>query len=719
MADESLPDGCVRIPSTIARLRGIGSAAKSKLGGAKSALMNVGDAFTKPIENPELVKPLYDLQNDYHAIENENNAILGKLNSVRDKIKESGHKAAVNFYRKSLQAVKDEGGGIADERAPINDMDAMVQSTRLAKQAALMRFQKAGLDSGFLSSKINPSYKALNHTYDELTSNRMARNRETGKLEPATTQLSVPQKYHGIAEQIFSANKQSEHSKLTRMALATKNWSTAAIMYTPAFHIQNIGSRFIPMLIRNPLRTGETYRAFVAAGKDLDNPERMGELGRHGWTSVAPRGWNENFTGLTQKFLENKGIPGKIGAGIIHAYANALHKAVNYMGLVTYHIALQDFLKDGHPLTIAEQLAGHKASIMAGTIARDTMSKGYREVADATLFSNRYSTTTWRIFSRAVQKDAAMKNRLEMMGFTPEEVNKALIANRRNFQLMLAKEIAGVQAFGNALNYAMTGYYNLPDKNGKKGAHPIWMNPGSTWYDDIVNVKAVVGVDKQTGRPIMMGLPFRSLRDIEEIVLAIPAMITGSPGEQSNLMVNKLNQYWKIAFDLVPGLDWRHITLKQPTAGETTASVIGDAVNNLSPLQLRQAMIESVSLLYGGDSVYKSVAKTWVDQWSDMDIKKMWIRALGGQLSLGEQPGQPFKESSDAKNRFESWISQPAIRQALISGDPHITHLYYKYGMIPRQMTGHGENMIGLRTMLQTMRRNAAMQKAQAQQAQP
>jgi len=639
-----------------------------KLAGAKTAVLSARDSFSKPMANPKRVKPLYDYQNELHAIENQHNAVMGRLHSVRDKIVAIGKVDATKFYKSAFNDFKEAGGNIAKVRPPINMTDAVVKASQLKKAAAKIRFQREGIKSGLLGRATNPNYRQLKTNYREL---------ETRPGE----HLAVLPHHHGVAEQVFSAHAEREYNRIMRLALAGKNWSTAAIMYTPSFHIQNIGSRFLPMLMRSPARWGGTAQAFRAAMRDMEDPERIAELGRHGFIRLSPRGWNEKFSGGTQHWLMGKGIIGRTAAHLVHGYGNALHQSINFMGHVTYHIALQDFLKDGHSLEVAEQLAGHKTSVMMGTIARDMMSKGWRQTADALLFSTRYSTTTLDMFGKAVVKDPAMRNRLSMMGIAPEKVEAALKSNRRDFQKVLAKDIAAMLAFSNAMNYMMTSYYNMPDKNGKKGGHFIWDNPGSTWYSDLVNVKYVTGVDKQTGRPDMAGTPFRSTRDILEDVMEIPAIITGEPTNQNNVAINKTNQFWKIALDMATGRDWKGTTLDQPTAAETVASRMGDVIDNLSPISARQYMIDAVSRMEGGDPAYKAVAKAWVDQFSDMDIHKMWLRALGTQLSLGEKPGQPVGEAGAAKEKFTSWAGQPGIQQAIRSGDPNMRSLFIKHAL--------------------------------------
>lgn len=678
------PEGCVRVPSRIAKLMGW---AGSKVDRAKAGIAEGTSALQRrvPRAYSEDLKPLYEHRDRLRGTENRSNAILGRLESIRAPKRSKAKAEASQFYKEAVAAAHEAGEDISRLKPPENAYAAVHEAERLRKRASELEFQRDALERGAIGPISNPNFKPAGARYRELS-----RGKEL-------SQYGIRPHLKDAHEQILSGHQPLAWNRWQRL----KNASTSTLMWTPAFHTVTIGSRFIVPALERKNLVG-TASAMAEAVKDLADPKRAEELGQKGLIRLAPHGWEGSMT-ATERGLAKSPLK-RFGSALVHSYNTAMSSSINFMLHTTYHIALQDYLKQGMPRAIAERAAAEKATTLAGTIHRDSMSPEWRAAADKYLFSTRYTTTTINMATRAVAKDQALRSRLEAAGFKPEAVEQALKQHRTAFQLLLAKDYISMIAVANALNYMFTGLNNMPDKNGKKGAHAIWDNPGSTWYTDMVNMKFVGGIDDKTGKPIMVGVPFRSLRDVLETVLDPIAVVTGADTSENLLQteVNKTNQFMKVLAIAMTGRDWKGQTVVMPSGGETVANAAGAGLENLQPLPIRDLMVETATRINGGDPAYKAVAKALYNTLSDADVKMIAFHALGGQTSLGEKPGQPVKEAFNLKDRVENWLSSPSVKAALQKGDPKMQELARHY------MQGAGMSGLDIESRLRYIAKGGA-----------
>src|SRR5690242_21495124 len=98
---DKLPEGCVRVPSRIARLMGW---AGSKVDKAKAGIAEGTSALQRrvPRAYSEDLKPLYEHRDRLRGTENRANAILGRLESIRAPKRSKAKAEASQFYKEAV-----------------------------------------------------------------------------------------------------------------------------------------------------------------------------------------------------------------------------------------------------------------------------------------------------------------------------------------------------------------------------------------------------------------------------------------------------------------------------------------------------------------------------------------------------------------------------------------------------------------------------------------
>lgn len=675
-----MAENCVRVPREEAEKMGWVARAGKRLREAKDKFLSTssGNKLNSAQDARDL-SHLMDYADLRHGIVNEADTIRTRLRSYREGDRVAGTKQANDFYAREAQDFVDNGGAI--KRKPTSPEDAVALGQHYAEMNARRRFRDDAVKNGVIGKvKNNPNFKLIpGRGYQELKV----------RGNPGE-QYGILPHLRGHHEDVFSALDRSQKPwgpiDFLRKGRAI---STAALMWTPLFHTINIGSRWVvPLLWRwdmanipghfNILGKSRTRAAHDAAMRDLADPQRAKELGEEGLIKLGPHGWKESGVPQIRDLFYK--LPGaeKVLGPFIRMVDKSMPTLINYMGHVAYHLARNDMMRKGVDPKMAGILAARKTSILMGTIAKDSMTRGWRNFADAALFSTRYTTTSLQLFSRALAKDEALRTRLKAKGFDPDAINRGLDLHRQEFQNLLVKDYISMLVFANAMNMMFTGLYGIPDKNGKKGSHPIWDNPGSNWYKNAVNVKFIIGVDPKTNKPIMGGNPFRSTRDIAELLTDWYAIASGA--DQGHTIaqsyLNKTNQFWQLFLDVGKGTDWAGKSLNMPTTPETVASWAGNVVDRTTPLTLKNMLVASVSRMESGDpAVWQDVVNSMDDQSVKELVKTGLIRAFGGQTSQGEAYGEPKQETYAAQERVMSWLATPEIRTALAKGDAKITQL--------------------------------------------
>lgn len=669
-----MAENCVRVPREEAEKMGWVARAGKRLREAKDKFLSTSSGNRlNTAQDARDLSPLMDYADRRHGIVNEADTIRTRLRSYREKDRVEGTKQANDFYAREAQDFVDNGGAI--KRKPTSPEDAVTLGQHYAEMNARREFRDDAVKNGVIGKvKNNPNFKLIpGRGYQELKV----------RGNPGE-QYGILPHLRGHHEDVFSALDRSQKPwGPLEMLRKSRAMSTAAIMWTPFFHTVNIGSRWVvPLIMRldniHPKGIARTMRAIRDGIHDMSDPARAKELGEEGLIKLGPHGWQESGVPQIRSLLYK--LPGaeKVLAPILSAVDKTMPATINFMGHVAYHLARNDMMRKGVDAKMAGILAARKTSTLMGTIAKDSMTRGWRNFADAALFSTRYTTTSLQLFSRALAKDEALRTRLKAKGFDPDAINRGLDLHRQEFQKLLVKDYLSMLAFANVMNYMFTGVYNVPDKNGKKGAHYVWDNPGSNWYKDMVNVKYVVGVDPKTNKPVMGGNPFRSTRDIAELLTDWYAIASGA--DQGHTIaqsyLNKTNQFWQLFLDVGKGTDWAGKSLNMPTTPETVASWAGNVVDRTTPLTLKNMLVASVSRLESGDpAVWQDVVNSMDDQSVKELVKTGLIRAFGGQTSAGEAYGEPKQETYAAQEKVMSWLATPEIRTALAKGDAKITQL--------------------------------------------
>lgn len=670
-----MAENCVRVPREEAEKMGWVARAGKRLREAKDKFLSTTSANKlNTAQDARDLNPLMDYADRRHGIVNEADTIRTRLRSYREKDRVAGTKQANDFYAREAQDFVDNGGAI--KRKPTSPEDAVALGQHYAEMNARRGFRDDAVKNGVIGKvKNNPNFKLIpGRGYQELKV----------RGNPGE-QYGILPHLRGHHEDVFSALDRSQKPWGPLEAFRkSRAMSTAAIMWTPFFHTVNIGSRWVvPLIMRldnlHPKGIARTMRAIRDGIHDMNDPARAKELGEEGLIKLGPHGWQESGVPQIRNWLYKiPGLKNPVTVWAMDKLDKTMPTTINFMGHVAYHLARQDMVRKGVTPEMAGILAARKTSILMGTIAKDSMTRGWRNFADAALFSTRYTTTSLQLFSRALTKDEALRTRLKAKGFDPDKIDEGLRLHRQEFQKLLIKDYLSMLAFANILNYIFTSQNNIPDKNGKKGGHFVWDNPGSNWYKDAVNVKYVVGVDPKTNKPIMGGNPFRSTRDIAELLTDWYAIASGA--DQGHTIaqsyLNKTNQFWQLFLDVGKGTDWAGKSLNMPTTPETIASWAGNVVDRTTPLTLKNMLVASISRMESGDpAVWQDVVNSMDDQSVKELVKIGLIRAFGGQTSQGEAYGEPKQETYAAQERVMSWLATPEIRTALAKGDAKITQL--------------------------------------------
>lgn len=673
-----MAENCVRVPREEAEKMGWVARAGKRLREAKDKFLSTSSGNKlNTAQDARDLSHLMDYVDRRHGIVNEADTLRTRLRSYREGDRVAGTKQANDFYARWAQDFVDNGGTI--KRKPTSPEDAVALGQHYAEMNARRVFRDDAVKNGVIGKvKNNPNFKLIpGRGYQELKV----------RGNPGE-QYGILPHLRGHHEDVFSALDRSQKPWGPLEVLRkSRAMSTAAIMWTPFFHTVNIGSRWVvPLIMRldnlHPKGIARTMGAIRSAIRDYGDPDVAKERGEEGMNLLGPHAWKESGVPQIRSLLYK--LPGaeKVLAPILSAVDKTMPATINFMGHVAYHLARNDMMRKGVDAKMAGILAARKTSILMGTIAKDSMTRGWRNFADAALFSTRYTTTSLQLFSRALAKDEALRTRLKAKGFDPDAINRGLDLHRQEFQKLLVKDYLSMLAFANVMNYMFTGIYNVPDKDGKKGAHYVWDNPGSNWYKDAVNVKYVVGVDPKTNKPVMGGNPFRSTRDIAELLTDWYAIASGA--DQGHTIaqsyLNKTNQFWQLFLDVGKGTDWAGKSLNMPTTPETVASWAGNVVDRTTPLTLKNMLVASISRMESGDpAVWQDVVNSMDDQSVKELVKIGLIRAFGGQTSQGEAYGEPKQETYAAQERVMSWLATPEIRTALAKGDGKIRDLALKH----------------------------------------
>ena len=640
------------------------------------------DAYQHPLGDiwAPILKPLQRYTEDQHGADAEAAKINSRLTSPFKSVVKQGEKDAEASWIRHTHAAVEAGldPKYIEDRLPKTPKEAAAQAYWYAKQSATRRFQKEGWDTGLLGPASSP-----NHTHIPLQDLMQGEGRYLGVLKGLQSR---------VAQTLSAFERQKPKDamgKAGQMVKGVKHVAVALQMWTPAFHTMTILGRFLPTLLNarsigrglkslaHPMDLpAETLRGIKDLEKARTDPAEGERLARLGLIQLGPHGYEGTLATKLESALKSSGRTGAMARGAISGYKNAMQWGINNMGVIAFRIAKDDLMAKGVPEQAAEVAAAKRATIIIGTLPKDMMSRGWRNFADWALFSMRYTTSTWLTLARAMSKDRALEGQLKMMGFDPATVEKTVKLHQKAFQALLVKDLALFYGLSNVFNYVITGINNLPDKDGKKGAHFVWENPGATWYSSLANVKFVAGKDPATGQVQYAQIPIRGTRDLAMMMLQLPAWLTGADSFDAGALqvyANKASPLVAVASMLYSGRDWRGKSLAMPTSAETTANQIGSMADLLQPLPVRDALVRGASYLSQGD--YSDAAiRPWVDMLAEAKPGNLADRAMGIQTSGADPVASAYYRRQDA---WRNWYSDPAIKADLKNGDPAITKAYF------------------------------------------
>lgn len=640
------------------------------------------DAYQHPLGDVwvPILKPLQERIMDEHGIEAEASKINSRLRSPIESVVKQGEKDAEDSWIRRSHEFVEEGGDpkYVSDRLPKTPAEAAKQAYWYAKQSAVRRFQREGWETGLLGPANSP-----NHVPMTLSDLEQGPGRYLGVLKGL--QGRVTQTLSAFEPRKAPTDMMGKAGAFTQ---GVKHMAVGLQMWTPMFHNMTILGRFLPTLL-NARSIGRGVKSLshptdlpaelVRGIKDLErartDPAEAERLGRLGLIQLGPHGYEGKLSTQLDNALKNGGRTGQIARAAVAGYKNAMQWGINNMGVIAFRIAKDDLMSKGIPEQAAEVAAAKRATIIIGTLPKDMMAKGWRQFADKALFSMRYTTSTWLTLARAMSKDRALESELKMMGFKGADVEKTLKLHQKAFQALLVKDLALFYGLSNVFNYVITGMYNMPNKDGKRGPHFVWDNPGSTWYTDLANVKFVAGKDPATGKVQYAQVPIRGTRDLAMMLLQLPAWLTGAdPFDAGALQVyaNKASPLVAVASELYTGRDWRGKTNTMPTTPETVAATVGSVADLLQPLPTRDALVRGASYLSQGD-YSDAVIRPFVDMLAEAKPGNIAARAMGLQTSTADPVASMYYRRQEA---WRNWASGPA-KADLIAKDHVIVKAYF------------------------------------------
>ena len=545
---------------------------------------------------------------------------------------------------------------------PESPMDALKATDRMNRDAAKAQFLSEGQQNGEIGSR-GPDSPFVNpeHPYQSLS------------LHPDHL-FGVHPSVKPIYDQILSY-----HDGAPGKLQTIQRSIISTIMWNPAFHAVNIGGRFIPQLFRAKglKRIGP---AFQKALSDLNSPQKMGEYAKDGFTPYFPHGFEANdFADRIFKRLQSK-TEGNLPrmAEFFSKWPKVLSTAVNTMGLTYRHLLYDQFIDEGFTHEEASVKAAHAATDLAGTMGRDMFKEGASKMGDFALFSLRYTSTTFNLGIKALRDDNVLRKKLEMRGVPPDRMGKILLSQKRAYRMALLRDYMTNMAMVCGLNYLMTAYNHLPDKDGKKGGHFPWQNPGAKWTEALMPTRIDWKLDN--GQMVSISTPFRTTRDLLEWVNLLT-----SPLDAGRLGMNKSSPLIHVAQDMVSAA---HGDLTLPRIGMTDANVLGKLFGDVSPVNIQNILVESATSLYGESlrpliqGIYSGV--------TPQSLEEFGLYLVGMQTGKNYSSEDQFDalQAWKAKQAIAHFRNNPAVRRLLEMRDPTTIRLFYqeseKAGLSPK-----------------------------------
>lgn len=430
---------------------------------------------------------------------------------------------------------------------------------------------------------------------------------------------------------------------LTKLKAAT----IAVIMYNPAFHNFTVFSKLIPTLpgagvgefIWNPKKTigTDVYDALGPVQKALTRTwisdyivgnylksvdANVIDAIKHNVVPLGGRGYRADLYGeiepLKKNILHNFSATEKLGEAV-SAFGDFWHGTLLWdrigdaqMGLYNRYTidfmekGLKAFVKDnGREPTIKElailkedskYMAGEFSNTIVGVFGREDFGNAWKHFLNNVLFSRSYTMSNVRLAEYGL--GIIPKHLIGQMRLMDPATAHKVFSGYASYVIM--KDLFLMLGTLYGINYAITKYNNIPDKNGEYGGHlPSENEPGKELH-------IAIG-QKPDGTIIYSGIPFRAARDIFEMVT-----------QPTTLWNNKMNPSIKVLYEELTNRNWK---------GKQIRSEGGDILDKV--LQSAEHMTKGLT---GWDTLYNTFDP-------DDESWRNRYRLLGAQISQGAPGG--------------------------------------------------------------------------------
>jgi hypothetical protein len=353
-------------------------------------------------------------------------------------------------------------------------------------------------------------------------------------------------------------------------------------MQNPLFHLVTTEGKAAAYTIPAPAR--RSLAAFWdEAGRTLENREQLGGWVRDGFQPFPKRHKMEP-TGAERGEVEN--IARSMGYDKVYDFYQMLHDFladnVNRIQMSFAQMRLEQLVKQsaqrGEQMT-PERLrtyrvtAAQESNPIGGNLPREELNRALYRGLGSALFSRGLQVSTVRMLTRTVESNEIVRAMAKRNGFSDAEATKLVKNNSKFLMAGLALDYALMQVLANVVNYTASSLENSPDKEGKRGGHFAWQNPGATNHDILFPNRVFIYAKKDkdgqpTGEEVYMSNPIRTVRDIIEYAM-IPFQIGG--GTKPQVLYNKFSPLANLVKGRLSGEDWAGRPLTGP--GDVMAEV--------------------------------------------------------------------------------------------------------------------------------------------------
>jgi hypothetical protein len=469
---------------------------------------------------------------------------------------------------------------------PTTLKEAAREIERFKREIAAAKMRRTLLDEGYAIRRHSDELPGSEDIFREPTMNLRDLRDSSGRS------LLIREDVMPIAEQMVGA-----HDIATERAYA-KSWVGKAeslnhsvvswLMQNPLFHLVTTAGKATAYTLPSTSRSS-LLNYLGTAGEAIKDRAVLADMVQHGMQPFPVRAKMEPTgaeAGAFESTLKSLGV-GKPYEIYQWMHRHILADSVNKIQTAFYQMRLEQLVKQAQTrgetitpekMSVFKTTAAQESNPIGGNLPKEEMNRTLYRALGLGLFSRGLQASTTRMLTRTIENNEIVRSVAESKGFTPKEA-KIITDRNRNFLMAgLLLDYAVMQTIANATNYAMTAYYDEPDKDGKRGGHFVVDNPGSTkaslFFPNSVFLYPKTGDDgKTTGEGVYISNPIRTVRDIIEYAM-IPFQIGG--GEKPQVLFNKFSPLSNLAKSTLSGTDWAGRQLSGP--GDVAAEVASMAM---------------------------------------------------------------------------------------------------------------------------------------------